>query len=211
MLGAEGVVRGLHAHMTAHVPTRLAGLRARLKATSVDLPEIKRIYPDEVDVLSIEKFPSLVITTPDTDGKLTNRQTDLTSTYEEYSYRYNIRLFVYVIAADSMATSRLIKRMTLGVREALLTKKILPVGETDRAEIDPQTIKESYSEVEKGKRGFIAASYIELQVVSLEVLEGLNVPEIPAEISTGFGSAGGDAPITLPTDPAAARHPIFDE
>lgn len=200
MLGAEGVTRGLHAHLTVSVPARLADLRTRLLATPADLPDLRKIYPDEVDILSIEKFPALVITTPDTDGKLTNRQTDLGATFEEYSYRYNIRLFVYVIAAESMATSRLIKRMTLGVREALLTTKILPVDDHDRAEIDPQTIKESYSEVESGKRGFIAASFIEFQVVSHEVLDALNVPDGLVEIDAAI--------IPTPTD---ARHPIYDE
>lgn len=210
MLGSEGVVRGLHANLEVNVPRRMAGLRERFDADLATLPDIRRIYADEVEALSIEKFPALVITVPDTDGKLTNRQTDLDSTFEEYSYRYNIRLFAYVIGADSMATSRLIKRTTLGVREALLTKKILPVGDDDRAEIDPQTIKESYSEVEKGQRGYLAASYVEFQVVTHEVLTVLDIPEDLVEIETVVTPAAANEafPPVEPAPPVTPAPPV---
>lgn len=210
MLGSEGVVRGLHANLETYVPRRLAALRARFDADLGTLPDIRRIYPDEVTALSIEKFPALVITVPDTDGKLTNRQTDLDSTFEEYSYRYNIRLFVYVVEAESLATSRLIKRTTLGVREALLTRKILPVPQPDSAEIDPQTIRESYSEVEEGERGHIAASFIEFQIVTHERLDVLDAFGGPVEIATEISPAAVNEAFP-PPEPEEHLHPYFRE
>jgi hypothetical protein len=199
MLGPEGVTRGVFMHAAAALPGRLAQLRERYAATVGDLPDFASIYPDEISTKSIERFPALAVVIPNTTGQLGNRQTDVDATGEEYSYRYNIQLYSYAVADNEAETSKAIKRYTLAVREAFLADKILPVDAPHSATVDPRTLIESYSELDKRDSMFIAASMVQFEVVTHEWLAAPgSFDNTPATIELG-------------TDIAPARHPYFDE
>jgi len=198
MLGVEGVTRALFTHASAALPGRVAELRARYGASVGVLPDFAKIYPDEINTLSIEKFPALAITIPATTGKIDNRQTDIDATFEEYSYRYTVQLFAYAVADNSAATSKAIKRYTLAVREAFLANKILPVDDTgDTAQVDPQTLVESYSELDKKDSKFIAASFVQFEIVTTERLY--------------FPARFGTDPAVIELGAALEEHPHFNE
>lgn len=198
MLGPEGVTRGVYMHALASLPGRLTQLRERYDTTAATLPDFAKIYPDEINTLSIERFPALAIVIPNTTGQLGNRATDVDASGEEYSYRYNIQLYSYAVDANEAATSLAIKRYTLAVREAFLADKILPVEDPHHATIDPRTLIESYSELDKRDNMFIAASMVQFEVVSHEWLGAPGSFDEPATIEIG-------------TEAVVARHPYFDE
>lgn len=199
MLGPEGVTRGAYLHAERYLPERLAQLRARYGASAVDLPDLARIYPSEVQTLSIERFPALAVVVTNTNGHLGNRQTDVDAGGEEYSYRYIVQLYSYAVADDESATSLAMLRYTLAVREAFLADKILPVAEPHSATIDPKTLLESYSELDMRDSKFIAASMVQFEVVTHEWLG--------APISFD----GQPATIELGADAVPSQHPYFME
>ena len=198
MLGPEGVTRGVTLHAARYLPERLALLRARYADQPLDLPDLAEIYPHEIQTASIEKFPALAVVVPNTTGQLGNRQTDVDATGEEYSYRYPVQLYAYAVADDEAATSLAILRYTLAVREAFLADKILPVDAPHYATVDPRTLIESYSELDRRDSKFIAASMIQIEIVTHEWLAA------PA----GFE---GPATIELGAEAVPAQHPYFTE
>lgn len=198
MLGPEGVTRGVTRQAKLALPARLAEFRERYGASLADLPDFTTVYSDGVNAISIEKYPALVVVIPSTTGKIDNRATDIDGGFEEYSYRYSVRLFSYAMGDSEGATSLAIKRYTLAVREAFLNAKILPVEEGNTAQVDPMTIVESYSELAPKDSKYLAASYVQFEVVTAERLAF--APRFngePATITVGAGQL--------------ARHPIFDE
>lgn len=197
MLGPEGVTRGVTEQAKLTLPGKLSEFRTRYETTAATLPDFQTVYSDGVNALSIEKFPSLVVVIPSTTGKIDNRQTDIDSTFEEYSYRYTVRLFAYVLGDSEGATSLAVKRYTLAVREAFLAAKILPVDGDDYAVIDPQTVVESYSELAPKDNRYIAASYVQFEVVTTERL--------------AFPARFGTEPAELIIAPALEEHPYFTE
>jgi len=186
MLGPEGVTRAVSQHAKALLPGRLANLRTRYAAPGLE--DFAAVYSDEVNALSIEKFPALAIVIPRTTGKIGNRQTDIDMTFEEYSYKYETRLYSYAVGDSAGATSLAIKRYTLAVREAFLLHKILPTEPGDYAQVDPISLVESYSELDRTDSKFIAASYVQFEVVTNERLLYDNPHgTTPAEIEVGAG------------------------
>ena len=198
MLGPEGVTRGVYMRALTDLPGRLAMLRERYEATPAQLPDFAEIYPDEVQAASIEKFPILAVVVTSTTGQLGNRQTDVDATGEEYSYRYNVQLYSYVLESNEADTSRNLKRYTLAVREAFLADKILPVEDPHHATVDPRTLIESYSELDRRDSMFLAASFVQFEVVTHE---WLGAP----------GSFGEPATIEIGAAAVPNQHPYFME
>lgn len=199
MLGPEGVTRAVYLNATTNLPGKVAELRTRYGAP--ELADFAEVYPDEINALSIEKFPALAVVIPSTVSSRTTqaRQTDIGDAYEEYSYRYNVQLYSYAAGATTAATSKAIKRYTLAVRETFLANKILPTPETDDAQVDPGTVVESYSELDKRDNKFIAASVVQFEVVTHERLYFIQRFTEPAQLVLG-------ATLTVPTSPDV--HPI---
>lgn len=195
MLGPEGVTRGVYMHALTSLPGRLELLRERYDAQLLDFAEI---YPDEVQAASIEKFPILAVVVTSTTGQLGNRATDVDATGEEYSYRYNVQLYSYVLEDDEATTSLNLKRYTLAVREAFLADKILPVEQPHHATVDPRTLIESYSELDRRDSKFLAASFVQFEVVTHE---WLGAP----------GSFGEPATIEIGAEAVPSQHPYFTE
>lgn len=188
MLGPEGVTRAVYLSAAQNLAPRLAEFRTRYNTAPGELQDFADIYPDEVNAASIEKYPFLAIVIPATTGKQFNRQTDIDAAFEEYSYRYTVQLYAYAMGASTAATSKAIKRYTLAVREAFLANKILPTPDTDSAQVDPATLVESYSELDKRDSKFIAASIVQFEIVTHERLYFPNpYGDQAANITIGLG------------------------
>jgi hypothetical protein len=201
MLGPEGVTRGVTQQAKATLPARLAEFRTRYATTAESLPDFREVYPDEINALSIEKYPALAVVIPSTVSTRSTqaRQTDVGDSYEEYSYRYNVQLYSYAAGSTTAETSLAIKRYTLAVREAFLADKILPTPGMDDAQVDPATVTESYSELDKRDNKFIAASVVQFEVVTHERLYFIQRFTDPAQLVLG-------ATLTVSTSPD--QHPI---
>lgn len=169
MLGSEGVTRELVRRLRTAMPARLVELRERYETDSRGLPDLALIEADEIDIKSLEKFPAIFVVPVDTSGRLDNRQTETTGSYDEYSFTYNMQLFVYARGDDYKSTSLRVKRYTLAARECLLAGKQLLSGAENLA-IEPKTLRESYSQISKlgGASKFIGGAFIDVQVVSEE-------------------------------------------
>lgn len=182
MLGPEEVTRTVVRRLRTAMPDRLTMLRARYETTLAKLPDVALIEPDELDVLAINEFPAIFAVPLDTSGRLDNRQTEATGDYDEYSFTYNVRVFVYARGGDYKSTSLMTKRYTLAVRECLLAGKQLTTGD-ENLTIEPKTLRESYSQVSQlpDSQKYISGSYLDVQVVSEERIYSTLEP-VEAEI-----------------------------
>lgn len=181
MLGPEGIARALVGRMHQRLPDKLAELRARLGVTEYELPDVlaDNIHPTEVDVLAIGQYPCIAVVEYDTSGRLGNQQTDMDAGYEEYQYRYRMRLFAFGMADGYVETDLLRKRLILAIREILLQDKIMHDDVTggQYAEVDLNTIRESFSDVGAVTESqLLGGGYIELEIVSQERLKWRNAP-----------------------------------
>jgi hypothetical protein len=169
MLGSEGVSRALVRRLRDAMPDRLDDLRTRYEATESALPDIALIDADEPAPQSIEKFPAIFVVPVDTTGRQDNRQTATTGSYDEYSFTYNVQIFVYARGDSKKITSLRVKRYVLAVRECLLAGKQLLSGVENLA-VEPKTIREAYSQIGQlpEQKLFLGGSYIDVQIVSEE-------------------------------------------
>jgi hypothetical protein len=177
MLGAEGVSTAIKDKAEAAMPAKLAQLRARYSADEWTIPAPASLYSTNKDILSIEQFPSIIVTTVDTTGRIGNRQLGGDGVRDVYQYKYRMRIFVYVTGRDDEATDLLRQRYVLAAREVLLTNKILVDAGGQYAALDPNTVKESYSDVAADEaQMLLAGAYLEFEVTTSESLAAYPVP-----------------------------------
>lgn len=176
VLGAEGVSTAIVTKLREHAPAKITQLRARYGADTATLPMPASLHSTAKDTLSIEEYPAIVCTTVDTTGRIGNRQLSSDGEFDVYQYKYRMRVFVFVTGADTEDTDLLRKRFVLAVREILLTNLILVDGAGQYALMDPNTIKESYSDVAKNDaEQLFAAAYLEFEVTTAESLASFPV------------------------------------
>ncbi len=176
MLGPEGVARALVGRMSQRMPAKLAELRTRLGVDAYELPDLDAVYPTEINVLAVGRFPCIAVVEFDTSGRVGNQQTDMGSGFEEYLYRYRMRVFVWGMADGHVETDLLRKRLALSVREVLLQDKVIHNDEAggQYAEIDPKTLRESFSDIGAvDEQQVLGGAYIEVEVVTQEQLAWL--------------------------------------
>lgn len=185
MLGTEGISRAVFRRVRDDLPGRLTILRQRLGIEVAALPVIQTVTPDEVDVLSIESYPAIFVVMPDTTGKIDNRQTDSAAEWDEYSYVYNVSLYVYVTGSTYKETSLRLKRYMLAVREMLLANKIIHPMDDDgnSANLLPESLQEKYSNVVPESGKLLTAGEFVFQVRSAERITTV-APGGPVEIET---------------------------
>ncbi|ALY09666.1 hypothetical protein SEA_JKERNS_13 [Arthrobacter phage JKerns] len=172
MLGSEAVTRALVRQLREMMPARLNMLRARYGATLTQLPDFALIEPDELDIMSLDEYPALFVVPVNTSGRQDNKQTDQSGTFDEYSFVYNVQVYIYARGDDYKSTSLRTKRYMLAARECLLARKSILEG-VENLSIEPRTIQESYSAIGKVPDGnkFIGGGYIDVQIVSEERVE----------------------------------------
>ncbi|ALY09862.1 hypothetical protein SEA_ROSIEPOSIE_16 [Arthrobacter phage RosiePosie] len=203
MLGAEGVSRALVYRLLERVPGKLAEIRARLGVDADELPELAAIYPHEISIRAINAYPCASVVAYQTTGRVGNRQFESDSGYDEYSFKYKMRIFLWGMSNDHVATDLLRKRLALAVREVLLNDKIFYNENSQYADLDPDTLLESYSDVGSlAENQFLGGVYLELEVSSQEILvafQGVPNPD-PATVIPDFSAVGeGDThPVPQP-------------
>ncbi|ALY09342.1 hypothetical protein FDH48_gp12 [Arthrobacter phage Jawnski] len=167
------------------MPDKLAELRTRYGASVAKLPNFVAIESDELDIMSLEEFPAMFVVPVNTSGRQDNRQTEATGTYDEYSFTYNLQIYVYARGDDYKSTSLRVKRYTLAAREVLLQQKVLLHEGGDSLTVEPRTISENYSAMGRSPEGnkFIAGAYIDVQIVGEERLQSV-LEDVEAEVET---------------------------
>lgn len=195
MLGPEGVARALVNQLYIRMPGKLAELRARLGVDAYELPDMKTLAPTEIDLRAVNDYPALSVVEYDTTGRLGNQQIDMDAGYEEYIYRYRMRVYVWVMADGKTEVDLQRKRLVLAVREILLQEKVIHSDDAagQYAQIDLNTLKESFSDVGSlTESQLLGGAYIEVEVPTQERLAWLNPGafDAPATISPGYGVTG---------------------
>lgn len=197
MIGPEGVTRSVVTRLQQRMGPKMAELRAKYSATVGELPDVQFISPDEFDPLSIEKFPAIMVFANRTTGRIDSRQTDVDIAYDEYSFAYEIKAYMYARGDTEGLTSRLTARLALGVREVLLEAKMFPVEDYDDGtlELDPTTLAENFTGAGRSmpSEKFIGSSELTVNIRSTErlnsVLEDTPVRVEPAVHVTGDARA----------------------
>lgn len=186
MLGPEGIARGVVAGLAARMPGAMAEIRERLGLSLYELPDLTGIYPTEITIRAVNDFPVASVVEFDTSGKVGNRQFDMDSTFDEYSYRYRMRVFLWCMSDNHEATDLQRKRLALAARVALLQDKIVcPESNGNSAQLDPHSLKESFSDIgEKEALQLIGGVYLEFEVVSQERLGAWPTPPVTPAVIT---------------------------
>lgn len=171
MLGPEGVARALVTRLREMYPIVLAGFRERYGVDDVVLPEVENIYPAERSLVDIEGFPAIFVTELDTTGKLDTRMIESAEEGDLYLYKYRMRVFVWVVSDSTDSVDLLRKRLVLATREALLANKILHDAGGQYAELDANTLRESFSDTVAGEnRELLGGAYLEMEIATQEHL-----------------------------------------
>lgn len=195
MLGPEGVAKALVYRLHERMPAKLAEMRTRLGVDAYELPDLRTMSPTEIDIRAVNDFPAVAVVEFDTTGRLGNQQIDMDAGYEEYVYRYRMRVFVWSMADGHIEVDLQRKRLILAIREILLQGKIIHDDPTagQYAEIDMNTLKESFSDVGSlTEEQLLGGAYIEVEVPTQERLAWLEQPAFtdPATFTPGFDVAG---------------------
>lgn len=175
MRGLEGAELLVSDYLQTNMPAKLAELRIR---HGLDPAEAATILPDVAKwtegprpsrVLAIDDYPFVTTIGQDTvaAGELergADRGDNVTA--DLYRFRYRIRVFAWVRGETWEGTHLRRHRLVLAIRELLLEAIGLDV---DYAAVDPQTIRESYSDVVPDEDlRTLAAAYVEVVVVLAE-------------------------------------------
>lgn len=171
MLGPEGVSRSVVERLKQALPTKITRMRERYGATEPELPDILQVFPVEQEIASIERFPCIFVIEVDTDGRISNEQIDLNAFYDEYSFRYKMRAFVWVIGEDTNYIALAVQRYLLAMREIALSNKIFYKGGGNYAALDPNTVRESIGDISQDDAGMrLGMAYLEFDIVTQEAI-----------------------------------------
>ena len=204
MLGPEGIARGVVAGLAARMPPMMQQMRDKLDLSLYELPDLQAIYPTEIVINAVNNFPVASVVEFDTSGRVGNRQTDMDAIYDEYSYRYRMRVFLWCMSDGTVETDLQRKRLALAARQALLVDKIVcPEVNGDSAILDANTLKESFSDIGEKEAGqLIGGVYLEFEVVSQERLDAWpDPPTIPAVVKHAETVTGLTDTHTIPLSP----------
>lgn len=175
MIGPEGVARLLTQRLRETVPAKVTELQNRYSVTARELPgpSTDCIYPTVRDVVAIGKFPCMMVSVVDNVGRAAvTRLTEATGEFDEYEYRYRVRIFQYVTGDDYEPTALERMRLMLAVREVLLYNKIMGPLNGDTVTIDDLSFRESFDEglatINTSK--LMGASMMELEIKTVERL-----------------------------------------
>lgn len=189
MYGHEGASRDLTRRMKSRLPARLASIRIEKTATVEQLPNPGLVRPHFVPDLDLTDYPAICITELDTPSGLTGSR-GITSDmqYDQYTYRYPFRIWVYIMGKTYGDTELLLKRYLTAVRESLLEDRVL--ADTDEASviIDASTIVEAFDVPDETATQVLGVGYVGLVLESTEVINA---------IFTGAATDGTIEPYTI--------------
>jgi len=209
MLGPEGITRGIYRNLDELLPQELLKLRAALSAigdpvTVDELPEVEDIVPYfQENLISIERFPLLMIHVQDTDGEYSNRVTERDGFADEYSFRYRGRVYVIVLGNSEGEAALLSQRMTVAVRSALLRRTKLYTSEHESAALEKLSIQEVFDQVMAApdRSEYLAASYVSFAATSNELVTTFTEPDptlTPSRVLYRVTRSPHDGPLIVP-------------
>lgn len=182
MWGVEGVNRAVASNLSRILPESMQRLRARSAGIpgyeAGDIPDVAAIYPTVVEFASIDKYPCLMLSPLETQGRFETRSLGSDGVSEEYTFSYKVRVLIYVMGSSYDSTELLAQRLTVAVREALLLdKRYGDLEGGNGGQLDPSQVRESYAET-AGPAPFLSASYVEIVIKSTESMDSLR-GEVP--------------------------------
>ena len=169
MRGPEAVATVLTARLAVAIPARLRVAETRLGLPVGALPNPQRLVDYDAGPIPLESWPAVYVL-PQRMTRLTLIENTLDG--EHYRARYPVRVLAWVRADGYQPTDLLRKRYALAIREALLDRRALAGGATEReVAVDPTTITEDYSEVMVDAGRTIAGTWLDVDVTAVEVLD----------------------------------------
>ncbi|QKY79778.1 hypothetical protein SEA_BUMBLE_12 [Arthrobacter phage Bumble] len=181
MWGPEGLTRAAAENLGAALPAAIARLRTKYAVGPDVLPDVAAVYATPRDFAEVGEYPCVMLAAQETTGQLDNRQTGATAEYDEYTLTYRLRAMIFCMGTSYDRTELLTQRITLAVREALLTNKRYGDPESgDGGALDARLLRESYAETTGASGGFLGGSWVEVGVRSTERLYSA-LPVVPVE------------------------------
>lgn len=177
MHGPEDLGKRAAGWLTGRIPARLRIIEQRLDLEPLSLADPAQVLDHERGPIGLEDWPSVFVL------PLGTTRTELVDVEdggaEQYLTTYRMQVLAWVRADSYEATSRLRLRYALAIREALLERKSMTLGngtvlgnpDSDLA-VDPRSIVENYSPVlEDEAKRTIAGVDLTLNVIVRELLE----------------------------------------
>lgn len=176
MHGPEDVAKRAVEWLTGRIPARLRIIEARLGLEEATLADPSQVLDHERGPIGLEDWPSVFVLPQELVS------TDPIDVHpdgaEEYLNTYRTQVLAWVRADDYADTNALRLRYALAIREALLERKSLELGNGLTAgnphhdlSIDPRTIRESYSPLIDDEGRTIAGVTVTVNITARELLE----------------------------------------
>lgn len=193
MIGVEGVAGAVEQLLRANLNPKLAELRERYGVYDPSLEDIERYLTQEPENLAVDKPPMIVIAEQQTDtlqGPV--RIAGDGSGGSVYRYRYTMAIFAWARGTTFATTNTARRRYGLAVREVLLQRPGIGPEDPGEIVIDPASIEETYSQIDRDERTreIIGATAISVDYMTQEYLS----PALPpvGVAATGVVSIGID-------------------
>ncbi|GAA4915988.1 hypothetical protein [Nesterenkonia rhizosphaerae] len=119
---------------------------------SVVVPNSRDIHPTWVDVIALNRYPSIMVTLENTDVRATTRQTEVSAEYDEFSWAYRLRITQHVMGTDYGLTEEA-RRNLLDTLRLLLMRNRTIWRDKERAEqaiFHPLTMREEFMGADEG-------------------------------------------------------------
>lgn len=208
MLGHEVITALVTRAVRDRVPETV---RRRATAKTPDLPvtvpDPENIYPHPVPSQDIGAFPALMVEELETGPRYTTRQVTVSGSTDVFEFRYVFRVYTYVHGIDYRHTSYQQKYLATSLRMALLADRCLFESEEERAVIDPNSFRESFSNVARDADAekYLSGHYAEFEIIATETSRSTEIPdEVFSELRLTTGLMHQDStepvPPTLTTE-----------
>lgn len=186
MLGSEGVGRHLTLKLERAMPPKLHEMRQRLTAelpdpvTPATLPEVQRWIPFDIDQLEVGGFPCVLITEVESTGRLANIQQEVGLSYNEWTFEYIMRIFVWAMGDTAGGVALMRNRYVQAIEEILLGNKLVYQSDTEQLAVDGSTIRHSYADAaEDDHAQILQGGYVEVRIKSIERVNTVIPPYQP--------------------------------
>ncbi|QTF82109.1 hypothetical protein SEA_PRAIRIE_12 [Arthrobacter phage Prairie] len=171
MWGPEGVTRAVADNLLSNLPAAIARLRTVRAVSAAELPDVARVYPTPREFAEIGAYPAVMLAARETQGQLETRTTEIGAEHDEFQLTYRVRALIFCMGTSYDQTELLTQRITLAVREALLTNKRYGDPENGNgAVLDARLLRESYAETAASSGGYLGGAWVEIGVRSYERL-----------------------------------------
>lgn len=168
MDGLEGAVDVVVARLKAALPAKTAALRARYDVDPETeghlLPDVITVAPYDAIHLGLEDWPAVLVSGLEATQM---RRAEVRAGVSVWTVQYALRAYVWARGEDEGTVARVRNRLTLAVRELLLSRQTM----TSTLMVDSNSLSESYSELAQDEDGgTVGAAYVAFSVWAEETL-----------------------------------------